>query len=185
MKTLFGRQFINGSTIVIRRDCFDQVGMFDENLRYTQDMEMWFRLLQRFEIGRVKQALAEQRIHSGQGSRETQSHQKETQQVLDQLFTDLGGKGLLTAAPVPIDNAEERARRHIWFGLTVSRNRGWYAKGTEELKKALACWPSWQNPARLYILLNRVFPAFHAWQRLKVRVIRWLMKRIRALTKKA
>ena len=184
LKTLFGRQYINGSTMVVKRDCFDQVGMFAEHLRYTQDMEMWLRLLQRFEIGRVAPALAKQRVHPEQGSRKTLSQQKEAQQVLDRSFADLGDKGFLAVAPKPAGSAEERARRHIWYGLTLSRYRGWYVKGTEELDKARACWPSWRNPARLYLLFNGVWPAFHAWQRFRVRIVRRLMGRIRSLAKK-
>jgi glycosyltransferase involved in cell wall biosynthesis len=185
LKALFGRQYINGSTMVVRRDCFEQVGMFAEHLRYTQDMEMWLRLLQRFEIGRVPHALAKQRVHAEQGSRETQPQQKEAQQVLDRSFADLGAKGLLAVASAPAGSAEERARRHTWYGLTLSRCRGWYAKGTEELEKARACWPSWRNPARLYLLFKGLWPAFHAWQRFRVRIIRSLMERIRSLAKKA
>jgi glycosyltransferase involved in cell wall biosynthesis len=184
LKALFGRQYINGSTMVIKRECFDQVGMFDEHLRYTQDMEMWFRLLQRFEIGRVPQALAEQRVHPEQGSRETKPFQKEAQLIFDRLFANIYGKDLPAAAPLSAGSAKEWARLHTWYGLILSRNRGWIAMGSEELKKALACWPSWQNPARLHLLINRVLPALHAWRQLRVRVVCWLMKKIRALTKK-
>lgn len=184
LKALFSRQYINGSTMVIKRECFDQVGMFDEHLRYTQDMEMWFRLLQRFEIGRVPEALAEQRVHPEQGSRETKPFQKEAQQVFDRLFANIYGKDLPAAAPLSAGSAKEWARRYTWYGLILSRNRGWIAMGNEELKKALACWPSWQNPARLHLLLNRMLPALNVWRQLRIRVVCRLMKKIRTLTKK-
>lgn len=33
------------SSVVIRRDVFDKVGMFDENLKYSEDIDMWFRII--------------------------------------------------------------------------------------------------------------------------------------------
>src|ERR1700761_8602339 len=33
-----------GSTLLIRRSCFDDVGSFDENLSSVEDLEMWLRL---------------------------------------------------------------------------------------------------------------------------------------------
>ena len=40
---LFRWMFINGSTMLIERGCFEEVGSFREDLRSTQDVEMWFR----------------------------------------------------------------------------------------------------------------------------------------------
>ena len=33
-----------GSTPMIRRSCFDDVGLFDENLRFSEDWDMWLRI---------------------------------------------------------------------------------------------------------------------------------------------
>lgn len=47
---------INGSTVLIRRDVFDNVGRFDESYRYGQDWEFWCRSGQRYlwhAVGRV------------------------------------------------------------------------------------------------------------------------------------
>lgn len=37
--------FGNGSTVIARRECFEQVGEFDEDLRSCEDYEMWCRIL--------------------------------------------------------------------------------------------------------------------------------------------
>lgn len=181
LKSLFGRQYINGSTVMIKKECFDRVGMFNEQLRYTQDMEMWFRLLQRFEFGRVPCSLAGQRVHSEQGSREVRLHQQESRELLERLFADLGGKGLLNEKGKPTAGAKELARRHIWLGLTLSRGRSWYNLGAEHLRKAIALWPSMRNPARFYLLFNKLTPVHHRWQKIRVKIVHWLMKRVRAI----
>jgi glycosyltransferase involved in cell wall biosynthesis len=174
LKALFGRQYINGSTMVVRRDCFDQVGMFAEHLRYTQDMEMWFRLLRCFELGRVPCPLVCWRYHPGQGSRESEPHRQEAQEVLERLFLDLGSMDLP-------DNAEKLARRHIWFGRAVSRGRGWYYTGDDHLKQALTIWPSLRNPAHFHLLFNKLTPLHHRLQRTRVRTIHWLANLARAM----
>jgi len=33
------------SSVVIRRDVFDKVGMFDERIKYAEDSDMWFRII--------------------------------------------------------------------------------------------------------------------------------------------
>ena len=41
---------VNGCTVLIRREVFEQVGPFDESLRYTHDYEMWMRIIWKFDM---------------------------------------------------------------------------------------------------------------------------------------
>jgi glycosyltransferase involved in cell wall biosynthesis len=38
------------STVIIRRECLDKVGMFDETLRGIEDFDLWFRIAERYPI---------------------------------------------------------------------------------------------------------------------------------------
>ena len=38
------------SSVVIRKDVFDKVGMFDENLKYSEDIDMWFRIISNYPV---------------------------------------------------------------------------------------------------------------------------------------
>lgn len=63
------RGLINGCTIFISKSTLDEVGQFNESLRYTQDYDYWLRCLKvgkNFEY--VPQPLVKTRIHSGQDS---------------------------------------------------------------------------------------------------------------------
>jgi GT2 family glycosyltransferase len=40
----------SGSGVLIRRKVFNVVGLFDENLRYAEDWDMWLRITQKFEV---------------------------------------------------------------------------------------------------------------------------------------
>lgn len=47
----------NPSLTLIRRACFDRVGVFDEGLRLGQDWDMWIRIVREFPVGVVDGAL--------------------------------------------------------------------------------------------------------------------------------
>ena len=38
------------SSVVIRRDVFDKVGMFDERIRFAEDSDMWFRIISTHKV---------------------------------------------------------------------------------------------------------------------------------------
>lgn len=38
------------SSVVIRREVFDKVGMFDERIRYAEDSDMWFRIIATYRV---------------------------------------------------------------------------------------------------------------------------------------
>jgi hypothetical protein len=43
----------NPSLAMVRRECFERVGMFDEGLPLGQDWEMWIRIARSFNVGVV------------------------------------------------------------------------------------------------------------------------------------
>jgi len=58
--------FINGSSVIIRRECFERVGYFDETLPADSDGDMWFRMLKKgCHFGHVPITLVKRRWHSG------------------------------------------------------------------------------------------------------------------------
>ncbi|MEM4217279.1 MAG: glycosyltransferase family 2 protein, partial [Candidatus Methanomethylicaceae archaeon] len=56
--------FINGSSVLIRRECFERAGYFDERLPADVDGDMWFRLLKHgYRFGHVPKLLLKYRWH--------------------------------------------------------------------------------------------------------------------------
>lgn len=49
---LLGRQsdLYHSSAVVIRKSVFDRVGVFDERLRYSEDNDMWFRIIATHQV---------------------------------------------------------------------------------------------------------------------------------------
>jgi glycosyltransferase involved in cell wall biosynthesis len=48
----------SSSTVLARRKCFEDVGLFDENLKYGEDWEMWLRIAKAYKVGCVNKVLA-------------------------------------------------------------------------------------------------------------------------------
>jgi glycosyltransferase involved in cell wall biosynthesis len=154
IRILFGRAYINGSTMLIERHCFEKTGLFSEPLRYTQDTEMWLRLLRYFEIGRVPEKLGKWRFHPSQGSQSVHIHTREAQAMYQRVFEEFGIGGLFPEWEKSAHNPETRARAYIWFGDTMSAVRGWYDFADDQYRKSSAIYPSLKNPARSRRVVN-------------------------------
>ncbi|MDL2232651.1 glycosyltransferase [Ruminococcaceae bacterium OttesenSCG-928-L11] len=60
---------INGCTLLIHRSHFTRVGVFNETLPYTQDYDLWFRIMREASMAFHPCFLSMTRIHERQGSR--------------------------------------------------------------------------------------------------------------------
>ena len=61
--SIFWANPINGSTAMMRRDVFDEMGGFDETLRADVDGAMWLRCARQYAIAQIDEPLIEYRIH--------------------------------------------------------------------------------------------------------------------------
>ena len=66
---LFGN-FITNSSVVVKKQCFDPVGGFDEKLRQAEDWEMWTRLSRFFSFAYVDEVLVRYHLHKSGRIRE-------------------------------------------------------------------------------------------------------------------
>ena len=55
-------------SVIIKRDCFKEVGFFDVKLRHTQDWEMWLRISRHFKFCSIPKPLLYYRIHGSNDS---------------------------------------------------------------------------------------------------------------------
>lgn len=52
-------------TVFVRREVFDEVGVFDESLRYAMDIDLWFRIGPRYQPVELPFTVAVFRAHAG------------------------------------------------------------------------------------------------------------------------
>jgi glycosyltransferase involved in cell wall biosynthesis len=64
--SLFGKNFIPMLTAIVRRECFNQVGFFDENLKACEDYDMWLRISKSWKFAYVAEPLALYSVIEGQ-----------------------------------------------------------------------------------------------------------------------
>jgi hypothetical protein len=61
---LVGTGGMHLSTVLIRRSCFEEVGLFDTSLPMSEDWDMWIRLSKKFSVGHLAEPMAKIRFHS-------------------------------------------------------------------------------------------------------------------------
>ncbi|MDM9381601.1 glycosyltransferase [Chlorogloeopsis sp. ULAP01] len=112
----------SGSSPLVRRSCFDTVGLFDRNLAYAPDLDMWVRIAYRYPIAVVKEPLVRYRQLPNSFSRNRQGMIKELRQVVEKAF-----------ASVPLEQLYLRNQCYasIFFGLA------WLAVDEGDYKKAI------------------------------------------------
>jgi len=52
-----------GATALVRRECFEETGLFDESFECFEDRDMWLRISERYDIRFCPEPLYEARIH--------------------------------------------------------------------------------------------------------------------------
>lgn len=61
--------YLVSSSVMVKRELFSQVGLYNESLRYAEDYDMWLRLLTCCRIGEVSEILVHYRWHGSNNSR--------------------------------------------------------------------------------------------------------------------
>jgi glycosyltransferase involved in cell wall biosynthesis len=77
-----------GSSPMIRRSCFDTLGLFDRNI-YAEDVDMWIRIASRYEYGLVKEVLVRYRQHPNNKSRDCQSMLEAFRTLIEKTYNSL------------------------------------------------------------------------------------------------
>ena len=55
--------FISTPTVILKRECFEKIGLFDENLRSVEDRDLWIRIAASYPLACFPKVLCKRRIH--------------------------------------------------------------------------------------------------------------------------
>lgn len=83
------QRMMDGGSMLIHVNHFQRVGMFDENLRTTQDYDMWFRMLRGEKVVHVPKVLVVARVHKKQGSQTMKEFFPEREQLFLRFLREL------------------------------------------------------------------------------------------------
>lgn len=64
---LIHRNHVHTSTVMVRREVFDAVGLFQEDplRKWGEDWDLWLRIAARYQVGWIAEPLARIRVHAG------------------------------------------------------------------------------------------------------------------------
>ena len=60
---LLSANYMSVPALLIRRECFEKVGLFDSSLNGQEDWDMWIRIAKYYKFSLIKTLLAKRRIH--------------------------------------------------------------------------------------------------------------------------
>ncbi|MDI6792170.1 MAG: glycosyltransferase family 2 protein [bacterium] len=88
--------FIPSPSVLVRRACFEKVGLFDENLGRlaAQDWDMWLRIARVYKVAYVDRPLANYRFHDRNMTTDLERIKAGQVYVLDKIFSDSSRKDL-------------------------------------------------------------------------------------------
>lgn len=133
---LLRRNHLAMSGVVVRRECFEHCGGFDESLALAQDWDMWLRIATRWQVGIVSAPLTIHRLHHRQRSADRRAMRRFEMEVLARAM-DRGD----------LDRGRLRGiarRRLAWSHCRLARllaREGERDSALRELQQALAIIP--------------------------------------------
>jgi glycosyltransferase involved in cell wall biosynthesis len=153
---LFYDVCIHGSSMIIHKTIFEKIGLFNEKLLFTQDGEMWIRILMNYEIGRVPEILIKGRIHPDQGSHKHEEHKKEMDSMYYAIFCLLLKNGFFPPNCINLSKHKKMSCAMKWLGVIMAYKRRRILFADFLFNKSIQYNPSLMNSAKLYKLINKI-----------------------------
>ena len=85
-QVLVKNPIVTGSVPMVRHNCFEKVGVFDPDLSFSEDWEMWARIAANYQFAVVKQPLTLYRVHAASASSKYQHLIPQVDTIIDKVF---------------------------------------------------------------------------------------------------
>ena len=120
---------------MVRKECFQEAGLFDTSLPARQDWDMWIRLSEKYTIGCVPEILVEMGNHSGERVRSKAEREIEAHQVIFQKYVGLR-KRFPFRVSLAARSAMYRRRGRVYFHRNISTPKAVFFETA-----AILVWP--------------------------------------------
>jgi glycosyltransferase involved in cell wall biosynthesis len=148
-RNIFLHSNIGTPTVMVKKEVFDKIGVFEENIRQSEDDNMWIRIAANYDIELIDEALIKVRNHPSRMTFNRAELIENVQASIDLLRTKYGDrvKNSIESA-IPIKTAYLQFT--IGYGLYESGN---YNAARKAFAKGASSWIwYWKNP--LYLILT-------------------------------
>lgn len=122
-----------GSTPLVRRECFETVGVFDTDLSFAEDWDMWVRISARYHFAVIHKPMVLYRQHNANMTKGYQVIAPNLERVLERAFRN---------APRKTGTLKRKAYgRAYLFAAWRAFQAGDNAEAASLLRRALRCSP--------------------------------------------
>ncbi len=126
-------------TALVRRSVLDEVGSFDEAIRFSDDYDLWLRIVRRHAVAYVDEPLALYRVHDSNESRKIVGIVSATMEVLRKALRTMPE----CRETVGRCNVRKRfARLHCALARDHFRQNAWSRFSVHWLRAAMLDWPT-------------------------------------------
>ncbi len=124
-----------GSTAMVRRCCFEDVGYFDQTLKYAEDWDMWIRISANYSFETIHEPLVLYREHANNKSKNYEGQLDSFCKILNKVFQDYSSSNNYLKR-----KAFGRAYLHAaWRAFSISEEK---QRASELLQQALTFDPT-------------------------------------------
>jgi glycosyltransferase involved in cell wall biosynthesis len=143
----------NGSSLLIRKSCFTDVGGFDEDLHYIEDLDMWLRIASSSKtpvLWASKYFLVDMRLRPGSVTRDRAGLESALSSMLESQTAKLrrlpAGLAYVRPALIAFKYGENEELAKYWAGRARSVTSSQLARTVPGLR--LLFWDTLPRPAR-------------------------------------
>jgi glycosyltransferase involved in cell wall biosynthesis len=97
-RALLAENFVMTTTVMVRRECLERVGMFDESLPVSEDYDLWMRIARHYRFAFVSEALGRYRLHAGGTFLNLEKRYAARRRILEKLIAGIGDDPAYAAA---------------------------------------------------------------------------------------
>jgi len=119
---------ISVPTVLIRKECFNRVGLFDDLLNTQQDWDMWIRIAKYYRFALIKIPLVKYRLHPNQVSKNLEAKIITAKIILVKYSNELQGRSYANS------------KHHFYIGNRLC-HMGKTKEGQRYLIKAISLYP--------------------------------------------
>ena len=124
-KELLAKSFIQTSTVVVKKECLDAVGPYDESFSLGDEYDMFLRISKKFQCGFIDKGLTRYRVHDTNASKNDFLFDNENLAVYKKIYNNF----------TDLDKEEKKILRKRIAGYSMKVAEGLYSQGKEEEAK--------------------------------------------------
>ena len=149
-KLLLGDVVGSGSAAMVRRSCFDGVGLFDPDLTSIEDCDMWVRIAAHYPFAVIKEVLIFYRQHSTSMSKDYDRMAQNSRLKIEKKFVQV---------PFELLYLRPRAYGHafLWLAWKIMFDGGAIDRASHYARQAVLHYPQMRYSAkflRLQVVLT-------------------------------